>query len=64
MLVKEEDEKSKGSSTDEPDRDDDYLGPKSNYSLLDQHSKLKKVAEGQYFYVQLFFTFSVMLIWL
>ena len=48
MLVQEAELKSKGSSTDEPDNDEDYHGPKSNFSLLDQHSKLKKVAEGEF----------------
>ena len=46
QLIKEE-EKRQSSTNESSEVDEDELGPKSSVSLLDQHNKLKQVAEAR-----------------
>jgi len=49
IQLKEETDKAKSSSENENENDDEdgqVWGRKSNISLLDQHTELKKMAEG------------------
>lgn len=50
-VLKEQEGATTSDGTSDGQQDDDYdetnLGPKSNISLLDQHSDLKRKAEGR-----------------
>ena len=53
-VLKEQEAGSTSDTTSDGQPDDEYdeanLGPKSNVSLLDQHSDLKRKAEGQFIF--------------
>ncbi len=51
LLIKEEEKKDSMSEHADTEDDDVTAGPKSNVSLLDQHSRLKQEAEGGVIYV-------------
>lgn len=51
--LKEDEARAKSSSENEKeDEDGNFWARKSNISLLDQHSELKKMAEGVYYTTQ------------
>ena len=47
MIIKEDEKKDSTNTEGEGDEEEVTVGPKSNISLLDQHSRLKQEAEGK-----------------